>query len=217
MVLKKIVISIINKKYIYKYYMDWTLILLIILLGILIYMNYKKSLKKTYRKKNIEKRKKVSWALAKGESQLIHHNPTIDFFNESANTNGIMVETKPINSQIIKYLNKQNESYGSKLQSTNPAKAWAPEDPDVISDINNFTAHEIIGMEDPNSRVNNFRSDPNLIATQGETIGEVYDSMVDNYRVKWGKFDSLGALDRSSHYGLDVVPSEHGYTGFATY
>ncbi len=55
------------------------------------------------------------------------------------------------------------------------------------------------------------------MATQGETIGEVYDNMVDNYRVKWGKFDSLGAFDRSSHYGIDVNPSENGYTGFATY
>jgi len=41
--------------------------------------------------------------------------------------------------------------------------------------------------------------------------------MVDNYRVKWGKFDTLSSFDRSSHYGLDVEPSVNGYTGFATY
>jgi hypothetical protein len=180
-------------------------------------MNYKKSIDKLSKKNKIIKRKKVSWSLDKGSKQLIHHNPTIDFFNESTNQNGIIVETKPTDSRIIKYLNKQDESYGSKIQSTNPTKAWAPEDPDIIEDINNYTAHEIIGTEDPNSRVNNFREDPNLMATQGETIGEVYDNMVDNYRVKWGKFDSLGAFDRSSHYGIDVNPSENGYTGFATY
>ncbi len=197
--------------------MDWTLILLTVLLGILIYMNYKKSIKKTFKKNSLAKTKKVSWALANTENHLIHQNPAIDFFNESSNPNGIIIETKPTDSQIIKYLNKQNESYASKLQSTNPTKAWAPEDPDVINDINNYTAHEIIGLEDPNTRVNNFRSDPNSLAAQGNTIGEMYDNMVDNYRVKWGKFDSLGSFDKSSHYGLDVDPSDHGYTGFATY
>lgn len=196
--------------------MDWTLILLIVLLGILIYMNYKKSISKL-KKKNIIKGKKVSWALSKGEKQLIHHNPVVDFFNDSANVNGIIVETKPYDSQIIKYLNKQGEAYASKLESTHPVKAWVPEDPDVINDINNYTAHEIIGSENPNTRVGNFQSDPNSIATQGETIGEVYDNMVDNYRVKWGKFDSLGAFDNSSYYGLDVEPSSNGYTGFASY
>ena len=197
--------------------MDWTLILLIVLLGILIYMNFKKSINKIYKKKNIINRKKVSWSLEKEKKQLLHYNPVIDFFNESSNTNGIIVETKPTDSQIIKYLNKQNESYGTKIQTTNPTKAWAPEDPDAIDDINNYTAHEIIGMDDPNSRVNSFRTDPMLIASQGETIGEVYDNMVDNYRVKWGKFESLGSFDKSSHYGIDVEPSTNGYTGFATY
>jgi hypothetical protein len=197
--------------------MDWTLILLIVLLGILIYMNYKKSIDKLHKKNNMTKTKKVSWSLEKNESRLIHHNPTVDFFDDSSNMNGIIVETKPTNSQIIKYLNKQDESYGVKVKSINPTKAGVAEDPSVIDDINNYTAHEIIGLEDPNSRVNNFRENPDSIAYCGETIGELYDNMVDNYRVKWGKFDTLGSFDRSSHYGIDVEPSTNGYTNFATY
>jgi hypothetical protein len=191
--------------------MDWTLILLIVLLGILIYMNYKKLIKEKHKRKN------VSWSLEKEKNNLIHHNPVMDFFNETSNTNGIIIETKPTDSKIIRYLNEQDESYGTKLQSTNPTKAWGPEDPDLIDDINNYTAHEIIGLEDPNYRVDSFRTNPNTMASHEETIGEVYDNMVDNYRVKWGKFDSLESFDRSSHYGLDIEPSEHGYTGFATY
>jgi hypothetical protein len=197
--------------------MDWTLILLIILLGILIYMNYKKSINKLRKKKNMPKTKKVSWSLGNNESMLLHQNPTVDFFDDSSNMNGIIVERNPTNSQIIKYLNKQDESYGVKVKCINPTKAWAPEDPDIIDDINNYTAHEIIGLEDPNSRVNNFRENPNSIAYTGETIAELYDNMVDNYRVKWGKFDTLGSFDKSSHYGIDVQPSTNGYTDFATY
>jgi len=198
--------------------MDWTLILLILLLGILIYMNYKKSIEKLHKKKNTGNiRKKVSWSLGKYENQLIHHNPTVDFFDESTNQNGIIVENKLTDSKIIKYLNKQDESYGVKVKSINPTKAWAPEDPDVIDDINNYTAHEIIGLEDPNSRINSFRQNPNSIAASGETIGEVYDNMVDNYRVKWGKFDTLDSFAKSSHYGIDVEPTTNGYTNFATY
>lgn len=183
-------------------------------------MNYKKTIRKTYFSSNknvgtIES-KKVRWDLAQATKESVHQNPSVDFFDESSNRNGLVVEGNAVSSDIIKYLNKQSESYGSKLYSVNPTKAWIGEDPDLLVDRNNFTAHEIIGSEDPNTRVQEFRENPTSFVT-GETIGEVYDNMVDNFRVKWGQFEGLGAYDPTSYYSLDVNPDTHGYTGFATY
>jgi len=195
--------------------------ILILLFIILIYMNYKKIIRKTYSYKDKDKNimvtesKKVRWDLAKAVDESSHQNPLIDFFDESSNSNGLVVEGNLINSDIIQYLNKQDESYGSKLYSVNPAKAWISEDPDILVDRNNFTAHEIIGLEDSNTRIQAYREDPSI--TNGDTVGEVYDNMVDNFRVKWGQFEGLGAYDPTSYYSLDVKPNSNGYTEFATY
>lgn len=197
--------------------MDWTLILIMVLFIILIYMNYKKIIRKTYlRKPNIQGiGKKVRWNLEKASKEFVHQNPSIDFFNESSNTNGVIVEGNKVSSDVIQYLNKQNESYSSKLYSVNPVKAWIGEDPDMLPNKNNYTAHEIIGTEDANTRIQDYRDNPNNYT--GSTVGEVYDNMVDNFRVKWGKFEGLEAFDDSSYYLLEDKPSTHGYTEFATY
>lgn len=194
--------------------MDWTLIILIILFGILIYMNYKKIIKKYKREEN-KKTKKVSWSLSDAAKQITHHSPSIDFFDESSNLNGIIVEGNLVDSNITKYLNKQSDSYSSKLYSVNPTKAWIAEDPDNLDNIKSYTAHEIISENDPNTRVQDYRDDP--LQTIGSTVGEVYDNMVDNFRVKWSKFEGLEAFDPTSHYGINVDPTSNGYTGFATY
>ena len=204
--------------------MDWTLILLIVLFIILIYMNYKKVIRNIYKNKNIES-KKVRWNLkkaAKESTSLNHQKPSIDFFDESINPNGLAIENKLLNSDIIKYLNTQDDSYGSKLYSVNPVQAWISEDPDLLKDKNNYTAHEIINLENSNTRIDTFREDQlqgssNDILSNASTIGEVYDNMVDNFRVKWGKFEGLGAFDQRSDYNLDVKPATNGYTDFATY
>jgi len=199
--------------------MDWTLIILILLFIILIYMNYKKLIRKTYSRKDKNivgtESKKVRWDLAKAVTESSHQNPLIDFFDDSINRNGLVLEGNTINSDIVKYLNKQGESYSSKLYSVNPAKAWISEDPDVLDDRNNFTAHEIIGSEDSNTRVQAYRKDPSI--SNGETVGEVYDNMVDNFRVKWGQFEGLDAYNPTTYYSLDVTPDSNGYTEFATY
>jgi hypothetical protein len=192
--------------------MDWTLTFLIILFGILIYMNYKKIIK---RSKKDKKNKKVSWSLSQAADSLIHQNPSIDFFDESSNLNGVIVDGNLMNSNIVKYLNKQNESYGSKLYSVNPVKAWIPENPANLDDINSWSAHEIVSQNDPNTRVQEYRENPSEVV--GSTVGEMYDNMVDNFRVQWGKFEGLGAYDPTSYYGIDVEPSTNGYTNFATY
>jgi hypothetical protein len=214
------VISIENKKYIYRYYMDWTLILLIALFILLIYMNYKKIIRKTYSRKNKtiggNDSKKVRWDLAQAAKESAHQNPLVDFFDGTTNRDGLVLEGNAISSDIVKYLNKQSESYGSKVYSVNPTKAWIPEDPDILVDRNNFTAHEIIGEEEPNTRVHEFR-EGNTNGFEGNTIGEVYDNMVDNFRVKWGQFEGLGAYDPTSYYSLEVNPDANGYTDFATY
>jgi hypothetical protein len=194
-------------------------------------MNYKKIIRKTCNYKNkifiggeTETKtdtkigtdtKKVRWDLDQGLDNLSHHNPLIDFFNDSSNSNGLVVEGNAINSDVIKYLNKKGESYGSKLYSVNPVQAWISEDPDILVDRNNFTAHEIIGSEDSNTRIQDYRQDSNL--TNGDTVGEVYDNMVDNFRVKWGQFEGLNGYDTTLYYSLDVNPNSNGYTEFATY
>lgn len=182
--------------------MDWTLIFLTLLFGILIYMNYRKI--KRFKKDN--RTKKVSWSLSDATNKLTYQNPSIDFFDDSSNL---------MNSNIVKYLNNQSESYASKLYLVNPIKAWIPEDPSNLDDPNSWSAHEIVSQNDPNTRVQEYLEDP----TQGvgSTIGELYDNMVDNYRVQWGKFEGLGAYDPTSYYGIDVEPSINGYTSFATY
>ena len=223
---KNHVISNRNKKYIYKYYMDWTLIFIIVLFAILIYMNFKKIIKSNKEKRNKNKNKKVSWSLSNAAAEISHHNPSIDFFNETSNTNGIIIEGNNIDSNIIKYLNKQNESYGSKLSCVNSTKAWIPEDPDLLDNKNSFTAHQIINENDSNTRIQNYRdfqvnevedNQINQSEFMASTVGEVYDNMVDNFRVKWGKINGLGTYESKDYYGLDVEPTTNGYTGFATY
>jgi hypothetical protein len=182
-------------------------------------MNYKKIIRKTYSRTDKivtgTESKKVRWDLAKAVKESSHQNPLIDFFDDSSNRNGLVVDGNAINSDIVKYLNKQSESYGTKIYSVNPTKAWISEDPDILVDRNNFTAHEIIGSEDSNTRINAYREDPS--SANGETVGEVYDNMVDNFRVKWGQFEGLESYDPISYYSLDVNPDSNGYTEFATY
>jgi hypothetical protein len=51
----------------------------------------------------------------------------------------------------------------------------------------------------------------------GEDIGNVYDNLVDNFRVKWGKIEGLEGNDIHDHYILENKPCDIGYTSFATY
>ena len=194
--------------------MDWTLIntiilsILTIIVFLLVFVNYKKIINIIMQLSTNNKTKSVSWSDNIDKTTSIPTNiPTSIPTSIPTNNN--------LESKTLNYLNKHKESYGSKIYSVNPIKAWIAEDPENLLDINAFTAHQIINQNDANTRVQEYRDDPT--AYEGSTVGEVYDNMVDNFRVKWSKFDGLEAHDPTSYYGLDVEPSANGYTGFATY
>ena len=48
-------------------------------------------------------------------------------------------------------------------------------------------------------------------------VGNIYDNLVDNYRVKWGKINGLNAYNTNNNYELENDPTELGYTDFPTY
>ena len=199
------------------------ILLLIILLIILISMNYNKLFNK-----NNNLKKKVRWG-KKNIMMNYHLNPQIDFFDQYNNgMKGQPLYKKNINSNITKYLDNMNNSYGSTIYDTNPKKAFIPENPDNIDNIDNITAHEIINEDDTNKRVldyreslleENFKDETEDIADkyQDMEVGNIYDNLVDNYRIKWGKINGLNAFDKSDHYELDNDPNDIGYTNFPTY
>lgn len=171
-------------------------------------MNYKKMVKKN---KIINYKKKVRW----GEKNIINHhiNPQIDFFDQYNNgIEGQALHNENINSNIIKYLDTMKNSYGSTIYETNPKQANIPENPEYIKDINNISAHEIINDNDANQRILTYKED-----SESKEIGSIYDNLVDNYRIKWGKINELNAFDKSNNYELDNNPKELGYTDFPTY
>jgi hypothetical protein len=107
-----------------------------------------------------------------------------------------------------------NNSYGSTIYETNPKQANIPENPEYIKDINNISAHEIINNNDANQRILTYKEDSE---SESKEIGNIYDNLVDNYRIKWGKINDLNAFDKSNNYELDNNPNELGYTDFPTY
>ena len=186
-------------------------------------MNYNK-ISNNYENKDINKenKKKVKWC----EKNIImgHHlNPEIDYFDQYNNgLDNLPLSNKNINSNVTKYLDKMKNSYSSTICNTYPKKAFLPEDPDYINKID---AHTIINDYDANDRVLDYKQ--SLLEENddedgdnmydGEDIGNVYDNLVDNFRVKWGKIDGLDGNDINDNYILDKKPSDIGYTSFATY
>ena len=209
--------------------MDLILILLIILLIILIYMNYDKIYNNNLNNDliNQDNKKKVKWC----EKNIImgHHlHPEIDYFDQDQYNNGLdglPLSKNNINSNVTTYLDKMKNSYSSTIHDTYPKKAFIPENPDYINKID---SHDIINDYDANERVldykqslsnNNNDEDENEDANMYDDmdIGNVYDNLVDNFRVKWGKIDGLDGNDINDNYILDNKPSDIGYTSFATY
>ena len=182
---------------------------------------------------NKENKKKVKWC----EKNLImgHHlHPEIDYFDQYNNgLDGLPLSNKNINSNVTKYLDKMSNSYSSTVCDTYPKKAFIPVAPSnywnqtsidfpVAPDYIN--AHEIINDYDANERVldykqslldNNDCKEDNIYNDMD--VGNVYDNLVDNFRVKWGKIDKLDGNDINDNYILDNKPSDIGYTSFATY
>ncbi len=186
-------------------------------------MNYNK-ISNNYENKDINKenKKKVKWC----EKNIImgHHlNPEIDYFDQYNNgLDNLPLSNKNINSNVTKYLDKMKNSYSSTICNTYPKKAFLPEDPDYINKID---AHTIINDYDANDRVLDYKQ--SLLEENddedgdnmydGEDIGNVYDNLVDNFRVKWGKINGLDGNNKNDLYILDNKPSDIGYTSFATY
>ena len=191
--------------------MNLILILLIILLIILIFINYKKILKKD---QNINL-KKVRW----GKKNIIMNhdlNPEFDFFDQYNNgIEGGALYKENINSNVTKYLDKMSNSYGSIVYQTNPQIANIPENPEYIKDIDNISAHEIINNNDANERILEYKEEPKIYESM--EVGNIYDNLVDNYRVKWGKINGLNAYNTNNNYELENDPTELGYTDFPTY
>jgi hypothetical protein len=213
--------------------MDLILILLMILLFIVIYMNYNKIMNNDINDDtNKENKKKVKWC----EKNIImgHHlNPEIDYFDQYNNgLDNLPLSNKNINSNVTKYLDKMKNSYSSTISNTYPKKAFLPEDPDYINKID---AHTIINDYDANDRVLDYKQslleeddddeegeegeegEDREDMYNGEDIGNVYDNLVDNFRVKWGKINRLDGNNKNDLYILDNKPSDIGYTSFATY
>jgi len=186
--------------------MSLILILLTILLIILVYINYKKIL---YKNNN----KKVRW---NSKNSVIHPhytNPEIDYFdtyNNGIEEYGLFKNN--INSNVTKYLDNMADSYKSIASDTYPIKASIPEDPELV---NSIEAHEIVNDEDPNTRVLEYRNDPEIYESM--EVGNVYDKLVNNFRVEWGKFEELNAHNQTNYYDLGIAPDDKGYTDFATY
>jgi hypothetical protein len=189
-------------------------------------MNYNKILNKKLKSDN--KLKKVKWGENKSISLPHFNHPDGDFFNEFTKyneyneyNNGIKGQglyKKNINSNVTKYLDKMKDSYSSIVYDTNPQIASIPINPekiDIADDIDELTAQEIINDDNPNTRVLEYRENPKMFDSM--TVGNIYDTLVDNFRVQWSKFNELDAYANDDYYSLDIKPIEKGYTGFATY
>jgi hypothetical protein len=203
--------------------MDLILILLIILLFIVIYMNYNKIINNNDVNNDVNKenKKKVKWC----ENNLImahhlHPEIEIDYFDQYNNgLDGLPLSNKNINSNVTKYLDKMKNSYSSTVCDTYPKKASIPVAPDCINEID---ARTIINTHVTNDRVLDYKQSLDNKCQEnnmydGEDIGNVYDNLVDNFRIKWGKIDSLNGNEKHDHYILENKPNEMGYTSFATY
>ena len=187
--------------------MSLILILLTILLIILVYINYKKN---RYRDNN---NKKVRWGSKNSVIHPHYTSPEIDYFDSY--NNGIDeygLSKNNINSDVTRYLDNMTDSYKSIASDTYPIKASIPEDPELVDSIE---AREIVNEADANTRVLEYRNDPEMYESM--EVGNVYDTLVNNFRVEWGKFDNLNAHDQTNYYDLSIVPNDKGYTDFATY
>jgi hypothetical protein len=173
----------------------------------LVYINYKKIVF------NKDNNKKVRWNSTKSIIHPHYNNPEFDYFDSY--NNGIeeyALFKNNINSNITKYLDNMADSYKSVASDTYPIKASIPEDPELVESIQ---AREIVNNADPNTRVLEYRNDPKIYDSM--EVGNVYDSLVNNFRVEWGKFEDLNAHDQTNYYDLSIAPDDMGYTNFATY
>jgi hypothetical protein len=197
--------------------MNFILLLLFILLLILIFMNYNKIINKKNKSNN--KIKKVKWGLNNSISIPHYNHPDGDFFNEYTKyTDKEMTNQGVLNSNITKYLENMKNSYSSIIYDTNPQKASIPINPENLNEQENFeniSAHNIINENDPNTRVLEYRENSKIYDSM--TVGNVYDTLVDNYRVQWSKFNNLDGYGNNNYYSLDIKPKEIGYTDFPTY
>ena len=211
--------------------MDLILILLIILLFIVIYMNYNKITNNNTNNNinnnvnNINK-KKVKWSEKNSiMSHHLHPEFEIDYFDQYNNgLDGLTLSNKNINYNVTKHLDNMINSYGSTVSDTYPKKAFIPIAPLALGCKPKIDAHAIINDYDANERVLDYKQSllDNYDCKQdnmydGEDIGNVYDNLVDNFRIKWGKIDGLDGNDINDNYILDKKPSDIGYTSFATY
>ena len=183
-------------------------------------MNYNKILNKNY--KSSDKIKKVKWGLNNSIDAIPHFNhPDGDFFNEYTKHDSIKDQgffKENLFSNVTKYLENMKNSYSSILYETNPQKASIPINPEDLDEQENFkniTAHNIINDDDPNTRVLEYRENPKIYDSMN--VANVYDTLVDNYRVQWSKFNELDGYGDDNYYSLDMKPKEIGYTDFPTY
>lgn len=176
------------------------LIIITLLISFLYYKNYKFYSTNT---------KKVSW----NNTNIIIPPNNISNIIEKYDQD--ISEFNP-SSKITSYLDNLQNSYPNSINIDQPKTASIPTKP--IDNFNFNDSRSIININNANTRVHEF----NQLTTQSDnmTIGNLYDNLVDNYRVEWGK--SLEGLDGNSlhdnHYNIDTAkPEDNGYTSFATY
>lgn len=171
--------------------MNLIIILLSILLSIIIYIYYNKNI---YKQNN----KKVTWAT--------------DNNNNDNDTKKEYVFNEKLNSSVTNFLDNIQNSYTSIASNTYPIKASIPQKPEIL---NNFSSYNITNSSDPNSRVLEYRNQPEIYNSMG--VANVYDQLVDNSRLEWGKFTSLDGNEEADYYDINIQPNKFGYTDFATY
>lgn len=149
------------------------LLIIIVIFLILIYLNYNKL--------NINK-KKVSW------------NPDNNIVYQQNDINNI--ETyDPLNkdhesSKISIWLQENKNSYPNAVNINQPKTASIPIAPP--KNIMLYNSRDIINTIDSNIRTTDLHDnhDNQNILNQDKTIGSIYDSLVDNYRLEWGQINN---------------------------
>jgi len=174
--------------------MNLIIILLSILLSIIIYIYYNKNV---YKQNN----KKVTWAIDNNNNNNNNNDAKKEYvFNEK------------LNSNVTNFLDNIQNSYTSIASNTYPIKASIPQKPQVLD---NFSSHDITNSSDANTRVLEYKNQPEIYNSMG--VANVYDQLVDNSRLEWGKFTSLDGNESGDYYDINIQPNKFGYTEFATY
>lgn len=185
--------------------MNILFLLLIIAIILLLFLNYNKY--QSYSNNT----KKVSWnnnnviIPPDNISSVIEYDTNISEYTTS--------------SKITSYLDNLKDSYPNAVNISQPMESSIPTKPptnDILNfnDVRSFNSLNI----NTNTRVNDFNKE--ITHNDNLTIGNLYDNLVDNYRVEWGQIpDGLdGNSLHDNHYNIDILkPEDNGYTSFATY